>query len=88
MQTLEWIKARGVAFCCDCDEFPCPLLGPVADGVSRYPHNMKLYNLCQIKKVGLERWIEQAGQIRKKLFYRKNSLSGEGRRITFESIEK
>ena len=33
------------------------------------PHNMKLYNLCRIKKIGVERWIEEeAGQIRKKYF--------------------
>jgi hypothetical protein len=35
----------------------------------RYPHNIKLYNLCRIKKVGLDSWIEnEAGQIRKKYF--------------------
>ncbi|MCP3686197.1 MAG: hypothetical protein GY861_26420, partial [bacterium] len=30
---------------CDCDDFPCHFLAPVADGASKYPHNMKLYNL-------------------------------------------
>jgi hypothetical protein len=29
---------------------------------------MKVYNLCRIKKVGLERWFEEAGKIRKKYF--------------------
>jgi hypothetical protein len=29
---------------------------------------MKMYNLCRIKKVGLDPWIEEAGEIRKKYF--------------------
>lgn len=67
--TLNCVKARLVEFCFECNEFPCAFLAPTADKAARYPHNMKLYNLCRIKKVGLERWIEEeAGQIRKKYF--------------------
>lgn len=67
--TLNCVKKRGVGFCCDCSEFPCSLLAPVAEGADRYPHNMKVYNLCRIKKIGLDRWIEEeAGRIRKTYF--------------------
>ena len=67
--TLNCVKSKSVEFCCDCDDFPCVFLAPTADQATRYPHNMKLYNLCRIKKVGLERWIEEeAGQIRRKYF--------------------
>ena len=67
--TLDCAKAKGVALCCECNDFPCTLLAPIADQAVRYPHNMKLFNLCRIKKVGLDRWIEEeAGQIRKKYF--------------------
>jgi len=67
--TLNCVKAKEVEFCCDCADFPCAFLAPTADRASQYPHNMKLYNLCRIQKVGLERWItEEAGQIRKKYF--------------------
>ncbi len=66
--TLDCVKAKGVRFCCDCDEFPCAFLAPLADGAARYPHNMKVYNLCRIKNFGLDRWIEEAGQIRKGYF--------------------
>ncbi len=67
--TLNCVKSKGVELCCDCDDFPCVLLGPLAEGADRYPHNMKVYNLCRIKKIGFERWIEdEAGQIRKKYF--------------------
>jgi hypothetical protein len=67
--TLDCVKAKGVALCCDCDDFPCAFLAPLAEKANFYPHNMKVYNLCRIQKVGLERWIEQeAGHIRQKYF--------------------
>lgn len=67
--TLNCVKDRGVEFCCGCSDFPCALLAPVAEGAGKYPHNMKVYNLCRIKKIGLDRWTEEeAGQIRKRYF--------------------
>ncbi len=70
--TLDCVKAKGVDLCCNCDDFPCAFLAPTADQATRYPHNFKVFNLCRIKRVGLERWIEQeAGQIRKKYFNHK-----------------
>jgi hypothetical protein len=67
--TLDCVKAKGVALCCDCADFPCAYLAPTADQAARYPHNMKVFNLCRIKKVGVERWAEEeAGNIRKKYF--------------------
>lgn len=67
--TLNCVKAKGIDLCCNCDDFPCTLLAPIADGAATYPHNMKLYNLCRIKKIGLRSWIEkEAGHIRKKYF--------------------
>jgi hypothetical protein len=70
--TLDCVKAKGVDLCCNCNDFPCAFLAPTADQAARYPHNFKVFNLCRIKNVGLERWIEQeAGQIRKKYFNHK-----------------
>ncbi len=67
--TLDCVKAREVNFCCDCKDFPCAFLAPTADRATVLPHNIKLYNLCRIRKIGLERWInEEAGQIRTKYF--------------------
>lgn len=68
-ETLNCVKSRGVELCCECDEFPCNYLAPIADQADRYPHNMKLYNLCRIKKAGLEHWIKnEARQVRHKYF--------------------
>ena len=66
--TLNCVKAKGVDLCCNCGNFPCALLAPISDGATKYPHNMKIYNLCRIKNIGLENWIEEAGDIRKKYF--------------------
>ncbi len=67
--TLNCVKSRGLELCSDCDDFPCTLLAPVADKAAQYPHNMKVYNLCRIKKIGLDNWIEkEAGEIRRGYF--------------------
>jgi len=67
--TLDCVTAKGVEFCFECAEFPCSRLQPAADGADRYPHNMKLYNLCRMKLVGVEQWTEQeATEIRARYF--------------------
>ena len=67
--TLDCVKAHGVDLCSDCAEFPCSFLAPVADLAAIRPHNMKTYNLCRIRKIGLESWIQtEAGQTRKRYF--------------------
>ena len=70
--TYNCSKEKGVNFCCDCGDFPCSFLAPLAEMADKYPHNMKVYNLCRIKKIGVERWIEEeAGTIRKRYFTNK-----------------
>jgi hypothetical protein len=66
--TLDCAKGKGVDFCYNCDEFPCAYLAPTAEGASKYPHNMKMYNLCRMKAVGMGKWFEEAGKIREKYF--------------------
>jgi len=67
--TLDCVTAKGVEFCFECDEFPCPKLQPALDGAARYPHNMKVYNLCRIKAVGVEQWAAaEAAEIRQRYF--------------------
>ena len=75
--TLNCVKERGLSFCSQCGDFPCPLLAPLAEGASFYPHNMKIYNLCRIKAVGLERWIEESSEIRRK-YYSLSFVVGKG----------
>ncbi len=57
------VKEKGVEFCSDCSDFPCDLLHPLAHGADKFPHNLKVYNLCMIKKMGLEEWAKNKSKI-------------------------
>ena len=65
----ECSKEKGVEFCGDCNEFPCDNLHPYADRAGDLPHNMKVFNLCLINKLGLEKWAEsKASEVRNDYF--------------------
>lgn len=76
-KTLECIKEKGVDYCFQCDTFPCAFLMPLADGADRFPQNIKLYNLCMMKRIGVEAWTEKAAAIRHTYFNHKIKI-GEG----------
>jgi hypothetical protein len=44
------------------------MLCPSAESALRYPHNLKLYNLCRIKLLGPEKWAEEAAANRIRYF--------------------
>ena len=50
------IESKGIDFCCDCSDFPCDYLHPYADMALEVAHNTKVFNLCLIKRMGLEAW--------------------------------
>lgn len=65
----ECSKNKGIDFCGDCDQFPCDHLHPYADKADTLPHNTKVFNLCLINKMGLEKWAEtKAASVRKDYF--------------------
>ncbi len=49
---------KGIDFCYQCPDFPCDHLHPYADRASVRQHNTKLFNLCLIRKMGLDAWAE------------------------------
>jgi hypothetical protein len=65
--TWDCVQQKGVTFCFECNDFPCRLLAPTQKGAN-YPHNMKVYNLCRMKLLGLDAWIEEAADIRNRYF--------------------
>jgi hypothetical protein len=68
-ETLKCIEDKGLEFCIECEEYPCPKLQPAREGADRFPYNFKVFNLCRIKAVGIERWADQeAGLIRRRYF--------------------
>jgi len=49
---------KGIRYCYECADFPCDHLHPYADQASVRPHNTKLFNLCLIKKMGIDTWAK------------------------------
>ena len=65
----HWVK-----FCCDCEDFPCDNLHPYLDN-AKLLHNTKVFQLCLIKKLGLESWAQnKAARVLEDYFYKKFSL--------------
>lgn len=71
----QCIKKKGIDFCYECSDFPCDHLHPYADMASQRPHNTKVFNLCLIKKMGLESWAKtKAKSVRDTYFQGKFKL--------------
>ena len=68
-QCATWNCAleKGVSYCYECSDFPCKLLMPTLQG-AQFPHNMKVYNLCRMKHFGIDKWIEESIEIRKRYY--------------------
>ena len=79
-KTLECVTKKGLEFCYECSEFPCPKFQPAADGAEKYPHNLKVYNLCRMKLVGVKEWIETEATESRKRYYRGKFVIGSGPR--------
>ena len=74
-QVFKCISQKGFQFCFECSDFPCDRLHPYADMASQRPHNTKVFNLCLIKKLGIEKWAqEKAKSVRETYFKEKFHL--------------
>ncbi|MDQ2086869.1 DUF3795 domain-containing protein [Herbivorax sp. ANBcel31] len=62
--TYQCSLKQKIDFCYECGNFPCSKLAPCASNADFVPQNMKIYNLCRMKKVGIEKWIEETKTIR------------------------
>jgi len=68
-RVYKCIEKTGMKTCVECGDFPCDYLHPYRDQAEKW-HNTKVYNLCRIKKLGLEKWAkDEAGDILDKYFY-------------------
>ena len=61
-ETYKCVLEKKVTFCFECSEFPCLHLHPYADKASVLPHNTKVYNLCLIKQLGVDRWAKDKSE--------------------------
>lgn len=68
------IKKTEMKTCAECTDFPCEYLHPYSDQAMK-PHNTKVFNLCRIRNVGIEKWAKnEAGDILDKYFYGRFTL--------------
>jgi hypothetical protein len=68
-RVYKCIENTEMKTCAECNDFPCEYLHPYRDQAEKW-HNTKVYNLCRIKKLGLEKWAkDEAGGILDKYFY-------------------
>jgi hypothetical protein len=74
-QVFKCISQKGLKFCFECSDFPCDHLHPYADMAPQRLHNTKIFNLCLIKKMGIEKWAqEKAKSVRETYFKEKFHL--------------
>lgn len=74
-KVFRCITEKGFYSCAECDEMPCNNLHPYAEMAERRPHNLKLFNLCQIKNMGIQEWAKtKASQNRERYFKGKLEL--------------
>ena len=76
-ETYACIRERGHVFCHECAEFPCAKLQPAADRAQALPHNLKVFNLVLIRRLGPKRFLEAAPAIKAK-YYRGKMAVGKG----------
>lgn len=68
---------KGVAYCFECDDFPCTKLHPAADRADSLPHNLKMYAQCYIQRHGAAAYLAKLPELRKRYFAGKISY-GKG----------
>jgi hypothetical protein len=66
--TYVCVAEKGVGFCFECGEFPCAKLNPAADRAETLPHNLKVFNLCAIRRLGVDAFAAQSAEIEKAYF--------------------
>ena len=67
-ETYKCVAEKKVEFCSGCSEFPCVKLHPSSKRADVLPHNMKVYNLCTIKREGVEAFVEKSSEIKKRYY--------------------
>lgn len=62
-------EQRAVEFCYECSDFPCDNLHPYADMAGLVWHNTKVFNLCLMKKMGVDAWARQKARSVRDTYY-------------------
>lgn len=76
-ETYGCVRSRGVEFCHECSDFPCSKLCPSAQRADVLPHNMKVFGLCTIKRLGVDGFVKVSGEL-ERLYFRGRMEIGKG----------
>ncbi len=76
---------QGVEFCYECPDFPCVKLQPCTDWADRLPQNLKVFNLCCIKRQGLDAWLKSYPEIYLR-YYSGKMVIGQGPQMTEDRL--
>lgn len=76
-ETYRCVTDRGVEFCFECAQFPCGHLHPSAQRADVLPHNMKVFNLCTIRRDGVAAFVEASPSIKRR-YYQGRMEIGKG----------
>jgi hypothetical protein len=79
-ETYLCVREKKLEFCHQCAEFPCSKLSPSADRANVLPHNMKVFNLCTIRRLGVEGFVGQSTTLMQTYFRGKMEV-GKGPRL-------
>jgi len=79
-ETWSCVNDKKVEYCFQCGDFPCPKLNPSSDRAAVLPHNVKVFNLCTIKRTGAEGFVRESSLIQKRYFQGKMEI-GKGPRL-------
>ncbi len=66
--TYACVVQKEVDYCHECQSFPCSKLHPSSDRADVLPHNLKVFNLCTIRRDGEEAFIRLSKDIKTKYF--------------------
>ena len=67
-ETFKCVGEHHVEFCYECGQFPCVKLQPSADRANILPHNMKVFNLCTMRSIGVEQFVRLSPEIKQRYY--------------------
>jgi Protein of unknown function (DUF3795) len=79
-ETYACVRQKSVDFCFECADFPCSKLCPSSDRADVLPHNLKVFNLCTIERIGVEGFVRVSGDLERSYFKGKMEI-GRGPRL-------
>jgi hypothetical protein len=79
--TFDCAEGQGVEFCFQCAEFPCSRLNPASDRAEVLPHNMKVFNLCTIRRDGLAGFLRASADLKRRYYHGKMAI-GRGPQLS------